>query len=351
MPDYSNETELKNEDQFEELEIEKVKSEIEGDSTANLTIREADGENDFVTIQIDESKAKTRLDKLICQELDLSRARVEALIDDGMVCLNGQVAVKASKKVQVGDVLEIELPEPESTDVLPEKMDLDIVYEDSDIIVINKQRGLVVHPAPGHYKGTLVNGLLYHCQDLSGINGVARPGIVHRIDKDTTGLLVVAKNDLAHESLAKQIMDKTCKREYLAIVHEPFSHRTGTIHAPIGRDEKDRQKMAVTSKNSRDAVTRFEVLENFDKFALVRCALDTGRTHQIRVHMAYIHHPVAADPKYGRRNTLPASGQLLHACHLELIHPRTGEKMAFDAEPDDEFNQYLNELRALKENQ
>lgn len=175
MPDYSNETELKNEDQFEELEIEKVKSEIEGDSTANLTIREADGENDFVTIQIDESKAKTRLDKLICQELDLSRARVEALIDDGMVCLNGQVAVKASKKVQVGDVLEIELPEPESTDVLPEKMDLDIVYEDSDIIVINKQRGLVVHPAPGHYMGTLVNGLLYHCQDLSGINGVARP--------------------------------------------------------------------------------------------------------------------------------------------------------------------------------
>ncbi len=341
---------LSPEEEAQEREEETViESNIKADNTAELTEKKSEDDDSFVTITIDEEKAKTRIDKLICDVLGLSRKRAAMLIDDGMVTVNGQVP-KASSKVQVGDVVEAELPEPENTDVLPEKMDLDIVYEDEDIIVINKPRGMVVHPAPGHYSGTLVNGLLYHCQDLSGINGVARPGIVHRIDKDTTGLLVVAKNDLAHESLASQIMKKTCKREYLAIVHEPFTHRNGTIHAPIGRDEKDRQKMAVTAKNSRDAVTHFEVLENFDKYALIRCSLETGRTHQIRVHMAYIHHPVAADPKYGRRNTLPASGQLLHACHLELIHPRTGEKMEFDARPDAEFEKYLNELRAVEEN-
>lgn len=346
MPD--NNRKIPEENRQEIAEEAVIEQAIENDKDASLTPADDQGDDGFVTIVVDQDKAKTRVDKLICEVLDLSRARAAALIDDGMVTVNGNVP-KASSKVQIGDIVEAEIPEPENTDVLPEKMDLDIVYEDSDIIVINKPRGLVVHPAPGHYSGTLVNGLLYHCKDLSGINGVARPGIVHRIDKDTTGLLVVAKNDLAHESLASQIMNKTCKREYLAIVHEPFSHRTGTIHAPIGRDEKDRQKMAVTSKNSRDAITRFEVLENFDNFALVRCSLDTGRTHQIRVHMAYIHHPVAADPKYGRRNSLPASGQLLHACQLELTHPRTGEHMVFTAEPDAEFNQYLNELKAAEE--
>lgn len=314
------------------------------------TTASQDEDSEFVTIKITEDNAKTRIDKLLCSELGLSRKRAADLLDDGRVTING-VIPKASQKVQLNDVVEAELPEPENTDVLPEKMDLDIVYEDSDIIVINKPRGLVVHPAPGHYSGTLVNGLLEHCKDLSGINGVMRPGIVHRIDKDTTGLIVAAKNDLAHESLADQIADKTCKREYLAIVHEPFTHRIGTVNAPIGRDEKDRQKMAVTSKNSRDAVTHFEVLENFKDYSLIRCRLETGRTHQIRVHMAYIGHPVAADPKYGRRKTLKADGQLLHACHLELIHPRTGEKMSFDAEPDEQFRTVLRELEDKKENE
>lgn len=301
-----------------------------------------------VSFTVDEAQSGQRLDKFLCQAMDLSRKRAGDLLDDGLVTVNGQIP-KASLKVKTGDVVESAVPEAENTEVLPEKMDLDIVYEDGDIIVINKPRGLVVHPAPGHYSGTLVNGLLDHCKDLSGINGVIRPGIVHRIDKDTTGLLVVAKNDLAHESLASQIADKTCRREYMAIVHHPFSHTIGTVNAPIGRDEKDRQKMAVTAKNSREAVTHFEVLENFKDYAFLKCRLETGRTHQIRVHMAYIDHPVAGDPKYGYRKTLPVSGQLLHACALELTHPRTGERMRFEAKPDQEFEDALTELRIRKE--
>jgi 23S rRNA pseudouridine1911/1915/1917 synthase len=239
----------------------------------------------------------------------------------------------------------VDLPPAENYDVLPEEMDLDIVYEDNDILVVNKPKGMVVHPAPGHVSGTLVNGLMAHCKDLSGINGVMRPGIVHRIDKDTSGLLVVAKNDAAHESLSRQLADKTCRREYLAIVHHPFSHTIGTVNAPIGRDPKDRQKMAVTAKNSKEAVTHFEVLENFKDFSYLRLRLETGRTHQIRVHMAYIEHPVAGDPKYGPRKTIDANGQLLHAYKLELIHPVTGEKMEFEAPLDPVFENVLEELR------
>ena len=221
--------------------------------------------------------------------------------------------------------------------------------EDHDIIVINKPKGMVVHPAPGHYSGTLVNALLYHCKDLSGINGVMRPGIVHRIDKDTSGLLVVAKNDVAHEALSQQLQDKTCHREYVAIVHKPFTHEHGTIHAPIGRDEKDRQKMAVTANNSKDAITHFTVLENFKKFAYIKCQLETGRTHQIRVHMQYIEHPIAGDPKYGPRKTIQANGQLLHACALEFIHPTTHEKMRFEIGLEPTFEKVLNELREGEE--
>ena len=217
-------------------------------------------------LKIDEDTKLDRLDKVLEEKLDFSRKRIKDLLDEGNVLVN-QKLMKASYKVCVGDEIEVSIPELDSTEVLPEPIDLDIVYEDHDIIVINKPKGMVVHPAPGHYSGTLVNALLYHCKDLSGINGVMRPGIVHRIDKDTSGLLVVAKNDVAHESLSQQLQDKTCHREYVAIVHNPFTHEHGTIHAPIGRDEKDRQKMAVTANNSKDAITHFTVLENFKKFA------------------------------------------------------------------------------------
>ena len=216
-------------------------------------------------LKIDEDTKLDRLDKVLAEKLDFSRKRIKDLLDEGNVLVNQKV-MKASYKVCIGDEIEVSIPELDSTQVLPEPIDLDIVYEDHDIIVINKPKGMVVHPAPGHYSGTLVNALLYHCKDLSGINGVMRPGIVHRIDKDTSGLLVVAKNDVAHEALSQQLQDKTCHREYVAIVHKPFTHEYGTIHAPIGRDEKDRQKMAVTANNSKDAITHFTVLENFKKF-------------------------------------------------------------------------------------
>lgn len=284
-----------------------------------------------------------RADKVLCTLLDISRNRSRELIEQGRVLLQ-DTQVKPKTDLKPGQTITVHIPPEQSLDVLPEDMDLDIVYEDSDIIVINKPSGLVVHPAPGHVTGTLVNGLLAHCTDLSGINGVMRPGIVHRIDKDTSGLLVVAKNDLAHQSLADQLAKKTAHREYRAIVHHPFPHTHGTINAPIGRDEKDRQSMAVTAKNAKPAVTHFEVLENFKNYAYVLCRLETGRTHQIRVHMKCIGHPVAGDPKYGPRKTLESHGQLLHASALELDHPRTGEHMRFEAPLEPEFAAILHDL-------
>ncbi|MBF0578808.1 RluA family pseudouridine synthase [Erysipelotrichaceae bacterium RD49] len=315
------------------------------DSAEDLDPKEEGGLETFV-VQAEE--VPIRLDKFVCAKLDISRKRASDLLDEKRITVNDK-PVKASQKLQPGDVLVVNVPPVQSMEVLPEPMDLDIIYEDSDLIVINKPKGLVVHPAPGHYSGTLVNGLLDHCKDLSGINGVMRPGIVHRIDKDTSGLLVVAKNDLAHESLAKQLQDKTMHRSYKAIVHHPFSHTIGTINAPIGRDEKDRQKMAVTAKNSKPAVTHFTVLENFKDYAYVDCSLETGRTHQIRVHMAYIKHPVAGDPKYGPRKTLEAGGQLLHAYKLTFVHPRTGKTMTFEAPLEPTFQKILNELEQEKE--
>lgn len=298
----------------------------------------------IVRLTVSEDDAKMRLDKYLCQALDISRKRAADLLAEDRVLVNDLI-VKASTKVQAGDLVEVDMPPLENLEILPEDMDLDIVYEDADILIVNKPKGMVVHPAPGHTAHTLVNGLMAHCKDLSGINGVMRPGIVHRIDKDTSGLLAVAKNDMAHESLANQIAEKSCKRTYQAIVHKPFPHTIGTINAPIGRDEKDRQKMAVTAKNSKPAVTHFTVLENFKDYAWIECRLETGRTHQIRVHLAYIQHPVAGDPKYGPRKTLPAHGQLLHACKLELTHPRTGEAMVFEAPLDPEFAETLNKLQ------
>lgn len=284
-----------------------------------------------------------RLDKTVAQALNLSRSRIKELLEDDRILVNGSVE-KPSYQVQEEDQIQVDLPEAEEVEILPEPMDLDIVYEDQDLVVVNKPKGLVVHPAPGHHSGTLVNGLLAHCQDLSGINGKLRPGIVHRIDKDTSGLLIICKNDHSHREIAKQLQDKTCHREYVALVHHPFDHDHGTINAPIGRDEKDRQKMAVTAKNSKSAITHFRVLKNYKDYALVSCLLETGRTHQIRVHMQYIGHPVVGDPKYGYRKTMDTQGQLLHAARIEFIHPSTREKITLEAPLDPIFAKVIEQL-------
>ncbi|WP_408606231.1 RluA family pseudouridine synthase [Bacillus thermotolerans] len=268
-----------------------------------------------------------------------SRAQVQGWIKEGLVKVNGQ-AVKSNYKCAEGDELLIEIPEPEPLDVEAEEMPLDIYYEDADVLVVNKPRGMVVHPAPGHLTGTLVNGLMAHCKDLSGINGVMRPGIVHRIDKDTSGLLMVAKNDLAHERLVQQLVDKSVTRKYQAIVHGIIPHDHGTIDAPIGRDPKDRQSMTIVN-GGKEAVTHFRVLDRFKDFTLVECVLETGRTHQIRVHMKYIGYPLAGDPKYGPRKTLNIDGQALHAGVLGFVHPRTEEYMEFEAPAPEDFKQLL----------
>ncbi|MBA2870734.1 23S rRNA pseudouridine1911/1915/1917 synthase [Anoxybacillus calidus] len=300
---------------------------------------------EVIRFTIEEEQDKERIDKVISSlNEEWSRSQVQQWIKDGLVTVNGR-DIKANYKCSAGDAVVIELPEPEPLDVEPEEMDLDIYYEDADVIVVNKPRGMVVHPAPGHMRGTLVNGLLAHCKDLSGINGVLRPGIVHRIDKDTSGLLMVAKNDLAHESLVNQLVNKTVTRKYKAIVHGVIPHDYGTIDAPIGRDKHDRQSMTVTEENGKEAVTHFRVLERFDKFTFIECQLETGRTHQIRVHMKYIGYPLAGDPKYGPKKTLPIDGQALHAGILGFTHPRTGEYLEFEAPLPEEFQHILDMLR------
>ena len=274
----------------------------------------------------------------------LSRSSVQKLIEDGHVLVNG-AGCKANYKVKAGDAILILLPEPEDPEAKPEPIPLDIVYEDSDIIVVNKSRGMVVHPAAGNSGGTLVNALLWQCKDLSDINGVRRPGIVHRIDKDTTGLIAVAKNNAAHLSLAAQLQDHSMARVYYAIAEGETRESSGTVRAPIGRHETDRKKMCVNLKNGKEAVTHFEVLERFGSCMLVKCRLETGRTHQIRVHMAYIGHPVAGDPVYGPRNKRGLAGQALHAGSLTLRHPSTGEQMTFEAPLPEDFRGLLETLR------
>ncbi|RAS79438.1 pseudouridine synthase [Priestia endophytica] len=298
---------------------------------------------EVITLSMEESQAGQRLDKVLSSAIEGSRTQIQQWIKDGNVKVNESKA-KGNYKVKVNDTIIIEIPEPEPLDVVPEEMDLDIYYEDEDVLVVNKPRGMVVHPAPGHVSGTLVNGIMAHCKDLSGINGVMRPGIVHRIDKDTSGLLMVAKNDLAHESLVSQLVAKTVTRRYKAIVHGEIAHENGTIDAPIGRDKKDRQSMTVTNENSRDAVTHFKVLERFKDFTFVECQLETGRTHQIRVHMKYIGFPLAGDPKYGPKKTLDIDGQALHAGILGFDHPRTGEYKEFEAPLPEEFSDLLDLL-------
>jgi 23S rRNA pseudouridine1911/1915/1917 synthase len=293
---------------------------------------------------ISETQAGDRIDKVISTlDPEWSRSQVQQWIKDGNVLVN-EAPVKTNYKCTMNDRLEISIPDPEVLDVVPEEMDLEIFYEDKDVLVVNKPKGMVVHPAPGHMTGTLVNGLMAHCKDLSGINGILRPGIVHRIDKDTSGLLMVAKNDLAHESLVNQLVAKTVTRKYKALVHGTIQHDFGTIDAPLGRDTRDRQSMTVVD-NGKHAVTHFNVMERFKDFTFVECQLETGRTHQIRVHMKYIGYPLAGDPKYGPKKTLDLGGQALHAGVLGFNHPRTGEYLEFEASLPSYFEELLNGLR------
>ena len=300
-----------------------------------------------MTFTVTEEYKGVRIDEFISRSTDLSRTRAAKLIEDGAVTVSG-VCVSKKHILKAGDTVELELPEPTPYEVEAEDIPLDILYEDADIIVINKPSGMVVHPAPGNYSGTLVNALLYHCRDeLSGIGGVMRPGIVHRIDKDTSGLLVVAKNDKAHASLAKQIAEKTCKRTYFALLEGCVKEDSGRIVTDIGRHPTDRLKMAVLEDGrGKLAVTDFTVRARFgNEFTLCRFDLQTGRTHQIRVHAKHMGHPVAGDPVYGfKKQKLPANGQLLHAWQLELDHPANGERMRFNAYLPGDFAEILRKL-------
>ncbi len=290
-----------------------------------------------------------RIDRYLSSHSDLSRSFIQKLSEEGKITVNGKV-VKSSYKVSLNDEINVQVPEMENLETKPENIPLDILYEDSDLIVINKPKGMIVHPASGIYTGTLVNALLYHCKDLSGINGVLRPGIVHRIDKDTTGCIIACKNDFTHVEIAKQLETKTCHREYRAIVMGNIVHDNGMIDAPIGRDARDRQKMTVTDKGSRDARTHFQVLERFGKSTYIECALETGRTHQIRVHMKYINHPVMGDEKYGKKcSYMNTNGQVLHAYKITFIHPRTQKEMTIEAPLPDYFNELLDILRKESE--
>lgn len=294
---------------------------------------------------IDATHHKQRLDKVICELMpEFSRSHLQKAIVSGEILLNDN-EVKANTKVNSGDWITVDLVEAVELNVEAEEMDLNILYEDHDLLVINKPKGLVVHPGAGNPNHTLVNGLMAHCTDLSGINGILRPGIVHRIDKDTSGCLVVAKNDKTHQGLSDQLQDHSLNRTYIALVHGIINHNTGKIEAPIGRDPKDRQKMCVTPINAKEALTHFKVLERFKDMTLVECQLETGRTHQIRVHFAYIGHPLVGDEKYTQQNSLDTQGQLLHARKIEFIHPSTHEKMSFEAEAPSIFNETIEKLR------
>ncbi|KAB2335345.1 RluA family pseudouridine synthase [Bacillus mesophilum] len=291
-----------------------------------------------------EEQVGERIDKVLSNvNEEWSRTQVQQWIKENLVLVNGKT-IKTNYKCSLNDQIEITLPDPEELDIVAEQMDLEIYFEDSDVLVVNKPKGMVVHPAAGHQTGTLVNGLMAHCTDLSGINGVMRPGIVHRIDKDTSGLLMVAKNDMAHESLVNQLVEKTVTRKYKAVVHGVIPHDYGTIDAPIARDPKDRQSMAVVDEG-KHAVTHFRVLERFENFTLVECQLETGRTHQIRVHMKYIGYPLAGDPKYGPRKTIDFNGQVLHAGVLGFDHPRTGEYIEFESPIPTDYAELLDSLR------
>lgn len=296
-------------------------------------------------IVVTEAEAGMRADVALAQLLDITRSNMQKLLEEGRA-LRGSKVVKANYKLRSGDVIDITLPEPQPLDVQPENIHLDIIYEDEDVVVINKARGMVVHPAAGNYNGTLVNALLYHCKNLSGINGVIRPGIVHRLDKDTSGIMICAKNDMAHVSLSEQIQNKTAQRTYLAVVRGNIKTDSGVIETQIARDKNDRKKMSVVKEGGRNAVTEYEVAERFGKYTIVKCRLKTGRTHQIRVHMEYLGYPLVGDPKYSPMKTpFSINGQALHSLTLTFKHPRTGEEMFFEAPLPEDMKKIVTRLR------
>ena len=302
--------------------------------------------DETIKIKVTDKMAGKRLDVVLSEECnDLTRSYINKLCKEERARLNDKVS-KGNKKCKQGDVITLQIPEPTTLEVLPEEMDLDIVYEDQDVILINKPKDMVVHPAAGHYTGTLVNGLMAHCKDdLSGINGVLRPGIVHRIDKDTTGILIVCKNDMAHQSIAKQLYDHSITRKYHAIVYGNIKEDEGTINAPIGRSPKDRKKMGIVT-DGKHAVTHYKVLRRLKKgFTYIECQLETGRTHQIRVHMASIKHPLLGDDVYGpKKSKYTLEGQCLHAKVLGFVHPRTNKYMEFEVPLPEYFEKLLNKL-------
>lgn len=296
-------------------------------------------------IIITENEAGMRADVALAAFLEITRSNMQHLLEEGRAVKGGKV-LKSNYKVKLGDEIIVELPEPQPLDVQPENIPLDIIYEDEDVVVVNKARGMVVHPAAGNYTGTLVNALLYHCHNLSGINGVIRPGIVHRLDKDTSGIMICAKNDAAHLSLSEQIQNKTAQRTYLAVVRGNIKNDSGTIETQIARDKNDRKKMAVVTEGGRQAITEYEVMERFGKYTIVKCRLKTGRTHQIRVHMEYLGYPLVGDPKYSPMKTpFSINGQALHSLTLSFMHPRTHEQMSFEAPLPEDMKKIVTRLR------
>ena len=294
---------------------------------------------------ITEEYAGQRADVALAALLEVTRSNMQKLLEEGRA-VKGTKVLKSNYKVKKGDEIIVTLPEPQPLDVQPENIPLDIIYEDDDVVVVNKARGMVVHPAAGNYSGTLVNALLYHCKNLSGINGVIRPGIVHRLDKDTSGIMICAKNDAAHISLSEQIQAKTAKRTYLAVVRGNVKTDSGVIETMIARDKNDRKKMAVVKEDGRIAITEYKVLERFGKYTIVRCKLRTGRTHQIRVDMEYLGYPLVGDPKYSPMKTpFSIQGQALHSQTLEFTHPRTGERMCFEAPLPEDMHKIVTRLR------
>lgn len=303
--------------------------------------------NELISVAVDSDCDGERLDKILSKVLsDYSRSFVQNLFTGGLVRCNGK-EVSKSFKPKSGDVVDFSVPEPKELSLEPENIPLDVMYEDGDLLVVNKPRGMVVHPAPGNYSATLVNALLWHCKgNLSGINGVVRPGIVHRIDKDTSGLLLVAKNDAAHVSLSSQISAHSLDREYRAVIHGHLKEKEGMVDAPIGRNPNDRKKMCVTKQNSKNAVTHYRVLEEYKDFSFIALKLETGRTHQIRVHMAHLGHPVAGDFVYGPKNGVTSlNGQCLHAGLLGFIHPSSGEHIRVEAPLPEYFTDFLGRIR------
>ncbi|WP_353096744.1 RluA family pseudouridine synthase [Tissierella praeacuta] len=300
---------------------------------------------DIVELYVDEDDSEERLDAYLARELnEISRSYVQKLIKEKLIYVNDK-NVKSSYLVKEGDFIKVNMPEPKKLEIIPEDIPIDIVYEDEDIAIINKSQDMVVHPAPGNYSGTLVNALLFHIDNLSSINGIIRPGIVHRLDKDTSGLLIVAKNDKVHRILSENLKERNIKRVYMALVHGILSNDEGTINAPIGRHGTDRKKMTVTSKNSKEAITHYKVLERYNNYTLIEVKLETGRTHQIRVHMSYINHPVVGDPVYSRvKNEFNLNKQMLHAYKLGFYHPSTGDYMEFRTDLPEYFKNILNIL-------